>query len=87
MERWNPFAKVTQDLFGFIDIVCLTGYDIVGVQCTSAKNHASRRVKILDSPLAREWVRSGGRILVISWKKQGRLWVEREEEISTDKLT
>lgn len=68
-EHWNSFAKITQDLFGFIDMVSL-GRSIVGVQVTSASNRASRRDKIIASPMALEWLLSQGAIWLITWEKR-----------------
>lgn len=37
VERWNPHARIRQDLFGIIDVVAV-GSDVVGVQATGAIN-------------------------------------------------
>jgi vacuolar-type H+-ATPase subunit F/Vma7 len=47
VERWNQFAQVRQDLFGFIDVLAIRGKQIVAVQATSRSNISSRRRKIL----------------------------------------
>lgn len=44
VERWNPHARVRQDLFGIIDVVAV-GADIVGVQATSGSNVSKRTAK------------------------------------------
>lgn len=79
-ERWNPFAKVRQDLFGFIDIVALTTEGIVAIQTTTSANMAARIAKIKELPESDVWRKAGGRILVHGWKrdKLGK-WVCREE--------
>lgn len=68
-EKWNPHAKIRQDLFGFVDLIYLCGPAsvIAAVQTTSGANHASRRTKVLGNPAARRWVECGGRIEVWSW--------------------
>lgn len=84
VERWNPFAKVRQDLFGFIDLVAMTGTQIVGIQATSGANVAARITKIRENPKSEEWLRSGGRLFVHGWRKlksSGR-WECREIEIT-----
>lgn len=70
-ERWNPFAKIRQDLFGFIDIVALRGGKIIGVQCTSRDNIAARSKKIQDLVEAQDWSMAGGLIWIIGWGKVG----------------
>lgn len=87
VERWNQFAKVRQDLFGFIDIVAMDGTSIYGVQATTATNRAARREKILDDPRSLIWQKSGGKILLITWSKKGgrdkrKVWTENVEEVS-----
>ena len=66
-EHWNPFAKIRQDLFGFIDILAVKKSIICGVQCTSRTNHSARRKKILSLPMAKRWLIAGGLIAIYSW--------------------
>jgi hypothetical protein len=84
-EKWNQFAKIRQDLFGFIDLIYLTGVqrfkinwkpasdfgNIVAVQVTTGDNHAKRRTKLLAEPRALIWLQSGGLIEVWSYTKAG----------------
>lgn len=85
-ERWNTFARIRQDLFGFCDLVCLKeGEPITAVQTTSGANHAARREKVLGIAAAKLWAERG-RIWIVSWAKQGargkrKLWTVRCEEI------
>lgn len=48
VERWSPFAKVRIDLYGFIDILCVKGEEIVGVQATTGAHAANRVTKIVE---------------------------------------
>jgi hypothetical protein len=94
VERWIPRAKVRKDLFGIFDIVAL-GQDnwhhekpwvIVGIQCTSATNHAARVTKLLGSDTLDLWLKAGGRAEVWSWSKRGergarKLWALRREAL------
>ncbi len=44
VERYNPFSKRKNDLFGFVDLLCVhqeTG-DVAAVQTTSYSNLSSR---------------------------------------------
>jgi hypothetical protein len=70
VERWNPHAKIRQDLFGFIDLIVIDWEGVIGVQATSATNAASRIKKILEEPRAAQWLSSYCRIEVWSWKKK-----------------
>lgn len=70
VERWNAFAKVRQDLFGFIDILVIRPGRIMGIQATSCSNHSARVKKINEEPKAVEWIRAGGEIHV--WSFEGK---------------
>jgi hypothetical protein len=35
VERWNPHAKIRQDLFGVVDVLAIHGEDTIAVQATS----------------------------------------------------
>lgn len=54
------------------------------IQCTSGDNHAARVKKIRSKECwsnAVKWLRAGGRIAVMSWRKSRRHWIPRFEEI------
>ena len=74
VERWNPYAKIRQDLLGIFDILALDPKrrEIVGVQCTSGGNVSARVKKIKASDKATVWTRSGGLIWVIGWSLKGK---------------
>ncbi len=81
VEHWNAFAKIRQDLWSIVDVLCL-GPGVCGVQCTSWDNVSARVNKIAESdvlPLLKE---AKVRILVQGWKKVGRKWQFREVEMS-----
>lgn len=67
VEHWNPFAKIRQDLFGFIDVLCLGNDEVVGVQSTSWGNVATRIRKIADHDNVAAVRKSGIRIIVHGW--------------------
>lgn len=82
-ESFNAYSGRRHDLFGFIDLVALDGKHIIAIQTTSGSNASARVKKIIDDcePAARKWIKGGGRILVIAWRKlQNRLQF-REIEI------
>jgi hypothetical protein len=78
-ERWNPFAKIRQDLFNFVDILCVKDGKTVAVQTTSYSNMSARikKIKELETyPIVRS---AGWEIVVHGWKKdKSNRWVVRE---------
>jgi hypothetical protein len=56
VERWNAFAKVRKDLFGFIDILVVRGKAIVGIQATSGSNLSARLTKCKNHPNLPRWL-------------------------------
>ena len=70
VERWNPDARVRNDLFGMFDILAMRQGSIVGVQTTSGANFSSRIHKIRENPLHLVWL-SFGKIEVHGWEKKG----------------
>lgn len=90
VERWNPYARVRQDLLGFADLVVLDGQGggVLAVQVTSGSNHAARRTKTMAEPRAASWLAAPARIEVWSYSKRGvrgkrKLWELRRERITT----
>lgn len=85
VERpWNPYTKRTQDLFDFGDILCFNSEMTMIVQTTSGSNVASRLTKIKASRIAKLWLKSGYRMIVVhGWRKVGprgkrKMWACRE---------
>jgi hypothetical protein len=87
VERWNAYARIRQDAFGWMDILAyrITPFsEIVGVQCTSGTNHAARRAKLRALPAVEGWCKAGGFAAVVSWTKRGprgkrKVWTPRLE--------
>jgi len=73
VERWNPYAKIRQDVFGFADLIAFRGPQTVLVQCTTASNMAARRAKIASIPAAADWRNPevNRYVLLHGWKKSG----------------
>src|ERR1043166_1347497 len=69
VERWNPHAKVRQDMFGIIDVFAV-GDDIVAVQATSGSNVSARVAKITESDALAHLRRANIRVLVHGWTKR-----------------
>lgn len=55
-------------MFGFGDLFAFGNGENVIVQSTGHTNFHGRKRKILDSPLAHEWVLHGGTIVLHAWK-------------------
>lgn len=83
-ERWNPFAKIRQDLFGFIDLLAIRGNETLAVQTTSGDNVSARVDKITALQSSKLWLESPNRKIVVhGWSKRGgfgerKLWTCRE---------
>jgi len=71
VERWlpraGPYGKRV-DAFHFIDILAIGENSIIAVQ-SCGSNFSEHDKKILASDYAKEWLRAGGRILLIGWRK------------------
>jgi len=78
-ERWNPFAKIRQDLFNFVDELCIKEGKTIAVQTTSYGNMSARMNKIKDLDTYPRVKSAGWEVVVHGWKKDksGR-WVVRE---------
>ena len=80
-------GKFSRDLFGLADLIgfrnSLVGSrpEVVLVQVTSGSNHAARRTKILDSPIAYVLALMGVEIHLVSWSLPAgsRVYVPRVE--------
>lgn len=83
VERWNPYAKIRQDMFGFVDITAF-GQEEFGsefkfklplallIQATSGTNHAARKEKIEANAVADRISRNGSAYVEVwSWAKKG----------------
>ena len=87
-ERWNPYANIRQDLFGFIDVLAMRGDVLLAVQTTSGGNVAARVEKIRATQAADLWLESPARRIVVhGWRKVGargkrKMWECREVDIT-----
>ena len=78
VERWNAFAKRRIDLFGFVDLVFVTGEPnsgITGVQCCATASLSARRDKIIElfntESKVTAWLKSGNSVEIHAWAKRG----------------
>ncbi len=68
-EHWNHFAKIRQDLFGFIDILAIKGEEVVAIQTTTQTNQSARVKKILQHKNFQAIHATGWKIVVHGWRK------------------
>lgn len=69
VERWNPHAKIRQDLFGFIDVLAIKAGEVLAVQACSRGDVAARVQKIADHANVGIVRQAGIRIEVHGWAK------------------
>lgn len=88
VEKFNPFAHIRQDLFGFIDIVAIKSGvpGVLGVQTTTQDHVAEHEDKILANPIYKIWLESGNKLEIHGWAKRGgkgkrKLWSVVKKEI------
>ncbi len=82
VERWIPGANIRKDLFGFVDILAISGNETLAVQCTSYANVSSRVKKIAESDLVGIVRDAGWEIQVHGWRKPKHRWEVRIVDIS-----
>jgi hypothetical protein len=82
VERWNPHARIRQDLFGVFDLLAVRDGVTMGVQVTST-GVASRVKKIADSEMVPALRRAGWALMVHGWRKSAKgRYILREVDCS-----
>ncbi len=75
VERWNPHARVRQDLYGVIDVLGINETSTIGVQATTMSGRSSHMKKLSESPAAVTWTRGPDRHLELwCWRKLKNRW-------------
>lgn len=82
VEHFNHFARIRQDLFGFIDLLALRGDETLAVQTTSYSNVSARVNKIADHENLAAVRKAGWSIAVHGWHKVGNRWQVRVVDLS-----
>ena len=83
VEKWNPHAKIRQDLFGVVDVLAIREGETLAVQATSGSNVASRIRKIEDSDALSDIREAGWAFHVHGWLKNAKgRWECREVDVS-----
>ena len=81
-ERWNPFARIRQDLYGFVDVLGVGEKGTIAVQTTSDSNVSARVKKIAEHDNVAAVRKAGWIIEVHGWKKVKNRWQCRVIDIS-----
>ena len=71
VEKWNPHARIRQDLFGFIDILAIKRGETLAVQATAA-GVSARLKKITESELLPKVREAGWTIQIWGWTKSAK---------------
>jgi hypothetical protein len=74
VEKWNPHARIRQDLFGFIDILGVRAEETIAVQATSYTNMRARVNKIAEADTVAAVRAAGWTIWVMGWRKVANRW-------------
>ena len=92
VEKFNSFIKIRQDLFGFIDIICIDPKQgIVAVQ-SCGQSHSDHIIKLTveREEIVKEWLKHAP-LELISWRKlkvkrggKAMKWVPRIVDFSLD---
>lgn len=82
VEKWNPHARIRQDLFGFIDVIGVKRDETIGVQATSFANRTSRMRKMAEHENIGPVREAGWTLEVHGWRKIKNKWEVRIEDMS-----
>lgn len=82
VEKWNPWARIRQDLWGWCDLLAIRKGEVLAVQVTASA--VANRIKKIQESLTVPIVRDAGiRIEVHGWRQNSKKeWVLRVEDIS-----
>lgn len=96
VERWNPYAQVRQDLFGFADVLAIDDAPgCLAIQATTADNSGHRLAKFKGSEVAakiKRFLAAGNRLEIHGWRlggKQGKrkTWLCNIVKVTEEMLT
>lgn len=73
-EHWNAYARIRQDLFGFIDLIAIKEgvSGVLAIQTTTAAHVSARFEKIAGNPVLKVWLLSGNKIEIHGWGLRGK---------------
>jgi hypothetical protein len=84
VERFNPYARIRQDLFGIVDILAIRTGETLAVQTTSGSHVSDRVTKIAECDAIGDIRKAGWRVHVHGWRKSAKTkkWECREVDVS-----
>lgn len=83
VEKWNPHARIRQDLYGFVDVLAVGPDGTLAIQATSASNVAARVRKIADHANIAAVREAGWQVRVWGWAKKSGVWtLTRDVDVS-----
>lgn len=86
-EKWNPHARIRQDMFGFVDLLAIREGETLAVQTTSASNISSRRSKVVAHENLPIILSAGWQVIIHGWRKNSKnKWVLKEQVVSQTHL-
>ena len=86
-EKWNPHARIRQDMFGFVDLLAIREGETLAVQTTSGSNISARRMKIIAHENLSAVLLANWHVVIHGWRKNSKnIWVLREETVSQSPL-
>lgn len=72
IERWNLFAKIRQDLYGFVDVLTVQYEKTLAIQTTSSSNSSARRKKIVEHENLPILISAGWEVVIHGWRKDAK---------------
>ena len=82
VEKWNPHARIRQDLFGFIDLLAVKPGRTLAVQACAGASSAARVTKIAESALVGAVREANWEIQVWAWRKLKSGWAPKITDVS-----
>ena len=79
VERWNPWAKIRQDLFGIIDLLGVNSDGTWAVQVTTLGHMKDHRDKMQASPMLEKLKKAGWVVELHGWRKLKAGWAVNRE--------
>lgn len=70
VEKWNPHARIRQDLFGCIDLLALKEGSTLAVQTTVSGELRRRVDKVQASDAYQDMIDAGWTVVVHGWVKR-----------------
>lgn len=95
VEKWNPHARIRQDLFGWIDALSVDpkGRGVIGIQTTTQPNASARIQKAREkcSGALTVWLLAGNALKLHAWAKRGprgqrKVWTLSERDVTLEDL-